>query len=191
MVAERLRARIGGLREDGRMIDGSDRPSTPKTGGERETLTAFLDRYRATLAWKCEGLDPEQLAARSTPPSTLSLLGLVRHMGEVEAGWFRRFHGEEFTYRYATPDNWDLDFDGAIGEQALVTEALAYWNGAIEHAREIVAAHDLDDTFTRPRDGVDRAYSLRWILVHMIEEYARHCGHADLIREAIDGSTGS
>ena len=166
-----------------------ERPHTPKQAGERETLTGFLDHYRATLRLKCDGLDPAQLAERSAPPSTLSLLGLVRHMGEVEKGWFRGFAGEPLEWRYCPEGNPDGDFDDAVGTHECVDDAFAYWTGEIEHAREIVAAAtSLEDTLHRERSGT--TVSLRWILVHMIEEYARHCGHADLLRERIDGATG-
>ncbi|TAM90646.1 MAG: DinB family protein [Jatrophihabitans sp.] len=171
------------------MTLAGNRPHTPKQAGERETLTGFLDHYRATLALKCEGLTPEQLAERAVPPSSLSLLGLVRHMGEVEKGWFRAFAGEPTEWRYSTDDDPDGDFDGTVGTQECVDDAFAYWQGEVGHAREIVAgARDLDETLYRERS--DTTHSLRWILVHMIEEYARHCGHADLLRERIDGVTG-
>ena len=165
-----------------------DRPPKPRTAGERETLTGFLDHYRETLALKCEGLDPAQLALRSAPPSTLSLLGLIRHMGEVEQGWFRGFAGEPIAYRYVTDDEPDGEFDLVRGDDAGVRDAFDYWRGEVAHAREVVAAANLDDV--REREHTGRPVSLRWILVHLIEEYARHCGHADLLRERIDGATG-
>jgi len=155
---------------------------------ERATLTEFLDYYRATLAVKCAGLTPEQLARRAVEPSSLSLLGLVRHMGEVEQGWFRGFAGEQITRPYSSSENRDGDFDDVVGDQQCVDDALAFWQSEIAHAREITAAHSLDRTYAHPRHGTE--FSLRWILVHMIEEYARHCGHADLLRERIDGATG-
>ncbi len=160
----------------------------PTTAGERETLTAFLDYHRETLAWKCEGLDAEQLARRATPPSTLSLLGLVRHLAEVERAWFRNFAGEQTAPRYFDEDNRDGDFDDVAADDDLVREAFEYWHTEIAHAREIVAAHDLDTTGYQARHG--KTFSLRWVLVHLIEEYARHNGHADLLRESIDGETG-
>lgn len=164
------------------------RPEPPLVGDERTILTAFLDYYRATLAVKCHGLRPEQLATRSVPPATLSLLGLVRHMAEVERGWFRGFAAEQTVPRYYSKAEPDGDFDNAHGDEDTVRDAFTYWQAEIEHAREIVAAADLDTTFTRLR--TEETFSLRWILVHMIEEYARHCGHADLLRERIDGATG-
>lgn len=170
------------------MTSALERLEPPQTGDERATLTGFLDYYRATLAVKCAELTPEQLATRSVPPATMSLLGLVRHMGDVERGWFRRFAGEQTTPRYFSDADPDGDFDNAVGDAATVIDAFTFWQAEIDHAREIVAAADLDATFIHPRDG--RTLSLRWILVHMIEEYARHCGHADLLRETIDGATG-
>ena len=164
------------------------RPEPATIADERTTLTDFLDYYRATLAVKCAGLTPEQLALRAVEPSSLSLLGLVRHMGEVEQGWFRGFAGEQFTRPYSSTGNRDGDFDDVVGDQQCVDDAFAYWQAEIAHAREITAAHALERTYTHPRHGTD--FSLRWILVHMIEEYARHCGHADLLRERIDGATG-
>jgi uncharacterized damage-inducible protein DinB len=165
-----------------------DRREPATTADERETLVQFLDYYRATLATKCAGLAPEQLAERAVPPSPLSLLGLVRHMAEVEAGWFRGFAGEARTPRYYSKDNPDGDFDDAAADPAQVDDAFEFWQAEMEHAREIVAAHDLAELETRERDG--KQFSLRWILVHLIEEYARHCGHADFLRERIDGVTG-
>lgn len=165
-----------------------ERPAKPRTAGERETLTGFLDHYRETLALKCEGLGPAQLAERSAPPSSLSLLGLIRHMGEVEQGWFRGFAGEPIAYRYVTDDEPDGEFDLVRADDACVQDAFDYWRGEVAHAREVVAAASLDDV--REREHTGRPVSLRWVLVHLIEEYARHCGHADLLRERIDGTTG-
>jgi uncharacterized damage-inducible protein DinB len=170
------------------MSEAPQRPHTPKTADERATLTAFLDQFRATLAIKCHGLTPEQLASRAVPPSALSLLGLVRHMADVERGWFRRFAREQTVPRYSDAANVDGDFDDVQGDPAMVDEAFAFWRAEIEHAREVVAAAGLDETFVHPRTGT--TMSLRWVLVHMIEEYARHCGHADFLRERIDGVTG-
>jgi uncharacterized damage-inducible protein DinB len=165
-----------------------DRPDPPLTAAERETLNGFLDYYRATLAVKCDALTPEQLAERTVPPSSLSLLGLVRHMAEVERGWFRGFAGETSHARYYSKEDPDGDFDNAEADRAQVEDAFTFWQQEIERAREIVAGADLDDCFTHPRDG--QTFSLRWVLVHMIEEYARHAGHADFLRERIDGATG-
>ena len=162
-----------------------ERVDPPLEAGEREMLNAWLDFHRATLAWKCEGLTDEQLRERSAPPSQLSLLGLVRHMAEVERGWFRnRVGGEDLPDIYATEQDPDADFNGA--QTGDVAEAFATWRAECEAARKAAASSSLEATFA----GRSRRYSLRWILVHMIEEYARHNGHADLIRERIDGATG-
>ncbi len=149
-------------------------------------LNAWLDYHRATLAWKCEGLTHEQLRERSVRPSTLSLLGLVRHMAEVERGWFRQgLAREDIPDLYETEQDRDADINGA--QTADVAEAFATWRAECEAARKAeAAAPSLEATFK----GRHTEYSLRWILVHMIEEYARHNGHADLLRERIDGATG-
>ena len=163
-----------------------ERVDPPLEAGEREMLNAWLDFHRATLAWKCDGLTGEQLRERSAPPSPLSLLGLVRHMAEVERGWFRqRVGGEDLPDIYITEEDPDADINGALTGD--VAEAFATWRAECDAARKAEAATpSLDATF----QGRHRRYSLRWILVHMIEEYARHNGHADLIRERIDGATG-
>lgn len=153
---------------------------------EREMLTGWLEYHRATLALKCEGLTDDQLRRRAVPPSTMSLLGLVRHMADVERYWFRIvLDGEALPYRYWEHPDEDSDFDAV--DEADVAADVAAWRDECAIARERVAAHDLDDTGTNRRGPV----SLRWILHHMIEEYARHNGHADLLREVVDGSTGT
>ncbi len=164
-----------------------ERIDPPLVAQEREMLDAWLDYHRATLAVKCEGLTDDQLRARAVPPSSLSLLGLVRHMGEVERSWFRRvLGGEQAPPRYYSDENPDGDFDDVAG--AGVAEAFGYWRDECAHARErVAAAPSLDVTGTGRRG---ERYSLRWIMVHMIEEYARHNGHADLLRERIDGTVG-
>jgi len=164
-----------------------ERIDPPLVAQEREMLDAWLDYHRATLAVKCEGLTDDQLRARAVPPSSLSLLGLVRHMGEVERSWFRRvLGGEQAPPRYYSDENPDGDFDDVAG--AGVAEAFGYWLDECAHARErVAAAPSLDVTGTGRRG---ETYSLRWIMVHMIEEYARHNGHADLLRERIDGTVG-
>lgn len=161
-------------------------PST--TADERQALEQWLDYHRATLATKCAGLTDEQLRTASAPPSDLSLLGLVRHMAEVERGWFRKvLAGEETTWLYATDEDYDRDIHAT--EEDTYAEAYATWQAEIAHAREVAAKRALDDLGA----GVHRSgelFNLRWIYLHMIEEYARHNGHADLIRERIDGATG-
>ena len=165
-----------------------DRPRTTDVGGERETLAAFLDLYRWTLERKCADLTPLQLAERSVPPSSLSLLGLVRHMADVERLWFRTWAGEPTQSRYWTDAEPDGDFDLVDGSQQQVDEAFAYWRDEIDFARRVTADGDLESGYAHPRHG--GTITLRWILVHMIEEYARHLGHADFLRERIDGATG-
>jgi uncharacterized damage-inducible protein DinB len=158
--------------------------------GERAMLEGWLDYHRATLAIKCTGLDDEQLRLRAVPPSNLSLVGLVRHMAEVERWWFRTvLAGEQIEDVYCTPDNPDADFDDV--DEASGVEAFATWRAECDLARSAAAARELDDTGLIPtgRDA-GRYVSLRWICSHMVEEYARHNGHADLLRERIDGTVG-
>ncbi|HET6877185.1 MAG TPA: DinB family protein [Jatrophihabitans sp.] len=170
------------------MTTGEDRPFPPQNGDERATLSGFLDFQRATFEWKCAGLTPEQLARRSVSPSSMSLLGLARHLTDVERGWFDRVRGGgRRRPMFWSEDDPEGDFDGAVADPAVVEEAFAAWHRAVDESREVVAATDLDATFEHERDGTT---SLRWVLAHMLEEYARHNGHADLLREAIDGATG-
>lgn len=178
-------------------VDGNERVEPAHEGDERATLTAFLDWQRETLAWKCSGLTAAQLRRREIPPSGLSLLGLVRHLAEVERSWFRVvFNGEEsrgyWTARVpleggSASDEAEFDVDGAD-----VGEAFTAWRTEIEHARKVVAAADsLGALGTHyASDGTTEVFSLRWVITHMIEEYARHNGHADLLRERIDAATG-
>jgi uncharacterized damage-inducible protein DinB len=136
-----------------------NRIEPPTQADERATLTGFLDYQRATLAWKCEGLTPEQLATRSVSSTSLSLLGLVRHMAEVERGWFRDFAGERgpdggtLPQLYSSAADRDADFDGAIADPNVVEQAFFHWQSEIEHARVIVAAAPLEQTFVDPGDG--------------------------------------
>ena len=163
-----------------------ERVYAPLAAPELEMLAAFLDFHRDTLAVKCEGLTDAQLRERSVPPSTLSLLGLVRHMAEGEHQWFTIvFGGEDAPYPYLTEENEDADTDDV--DTADVAEAFETWRAECDHARKLVAANPSLDAFG-VQDG--REFTLRWILIHMIEEYARHNGHADLIRQRIDGATG-
>jgi uncharacterized damage-inducible protein DinB len=160
-------------------------PST--TAGERESLRGLLDFHRATLAMKCDGLGDEELRRRSMPPSTLSLLGLVRHMAEVERNWFRRtVGGEELPLIWSPSGDFQAAYDATSATRA---EAFAAWQAEIEHSRRIEReAASLNVTFDYPKWGA--AVSLRAIMLHMTHEYARHNGHADLLREAIDGVVG-
>jgi uncharacterized damage-inducible protein DinB len=151
-------------------------------------LDSWLDFHRETLLWKCSGLSPDHLRRRAVEPSRLSLLGLVRHMAEVERSWFRRrLAGEQLDFLYCSEDNPDGDFDDV--DDADPDRDFATFSREVELAREVTQGRSLDDTFVHPRH--QRVMSLRWVYVHMIEEYARHNGHADLLRERIDGSTGA
>jgi uncharacterized damage-inducible protein DinB len=165
------------------------RVQVPSTG-ERGTLNDFLAGYRQTLELKCQGLNADQLARRSCPPSNLSLLGLIRHVADVERYWFRQvLAGEDAPRRYRTPEDHDGDFNGASADPAVVDDAWTAWNEEVEFAeRRTEAFTDLGTTVPMPDDGEEIA--VREVLVHMIEEYARHCGHADLLRERIDGRVG-
>ncbi len=153
-------------------------------GGEVETLRHHLDGYRSAFEKTCEGLSPEQLATRSVPPSTMSLLGLVRHLAEIERHWFRRKLGDQpqTSYLYFVEGETDRDFEGAVATNACVAEAWQSWRDEVEHAREVQAGYD-------DLSVGGESWQARGIVVHMIEEYARHCGHADLLRECIDGRT--
>jgi uncharacterized damage-inducible protein DinB len=158
----------------------------PRNDDERVTLLAFLEWQRETMAKKCGGLSAEQMRRASAPPSNLTLLGLLRHMADVERGWFRRtLAGEDIEDRYATDDDPDADFDNIA--TADPDEAFASWREECSLSDEIMSRRALEAT-GRQRTG--REVSMRWILNHMIEEYSRHNGHADLIRQAIDGATG-
>ncbi|MEV3937145.1 DinB family protein [Glycomyces sp. NPDC049804] len=163
-----------------------ERQFPPLQGGERAMLEGFLDWHRDTLLHKCSGLSGGQLKHASAEPSNLTLLGLVRHLTDVEHGWFcGRFAGERDHPRYNSQDNSDADFEEA--GDADPEEAFKRYRVAVEAARASVAECDLDATFTHPSG---KTASLRWLYLHMIEEYARHNGHADLLRERVDGTTG-
>jgi uncharacterized damage-inducible protein DinB len=158
--------------------------------GELATIREYLSNYRLTLGMKCDDLSPEQLATRSVPPSTLSLLGLIRHMARVEHNWFQRsLQGHRDVPRlYWSQENHDLDFDGAVADPAVVDDAFAAWKAQIGAADQWLDGLTDLDAMVRTPQGEEA--SIRDILIHMIEEYARHCGHADLLRECIDGRTG-
>jgi Protein of unknown function (DUF664) len=170
--------------------DPRDTGLTPR--GEKNVLTQYLEHYRMTFEMKCDGLDAEQLARRSVPPSTMSLLGLVRHLAAVEFHWFRRYiEGQTDLARpFKSPEDRDLDFNGAVGDPEVVTEAWRVWRGEVAHARAVLQQYDDLGTLVGPEDEPEGRPELRDIVVHMIEEYSRHCGHADLLRECIDGRTG-
>ncbi len=156
--------------------------------GERAVVLDYLRHYRMTLEMKCEGLDAEQLARQSVPPSNMSLLGLVRHMARVEHSWCRRVvEGQaELERLYRTEEDPDLDFNGAHADPEVIDDAWASWRREVRHAEEVYAEVPFDQLCPH-HDG---ELEVREILVHLVEEYARHCGHADLLREAIDGRTG-
>ncbi|MFC0597360.1 DinB family protein [Streptomyces palmae] len=163
----------------------TERVDPPLCTDERTMLESWLDYHRSTLADKCRGLDDKQLREASVPPSSLSLLGLVRHMADVERHWFRRvLAGEQAPPLFYSDEDPDGEFH--LTEADTGQQGFDAWQAEITAAREAAAGRSLDDT------GLSREkkISLRWIYVHMIEEYARHNGHADLIRERIDGATG-
>ena len=158
-------------------------------GDEKATLVEYLRWYRLTLELKCADLDAEQLARRSVEPSSMSLLGLIRHMAEVERYWFRRVLSAQQVSRRYTPDGGkDGDFDGAVAEDDVVTEAFEAWREEVAFAQDVVAAENDLGRVATDRHG--NKVSVREVLVHMVEEYARHCGHADFLRERIDGRVG-
>jgi uncharacterized damage-inducible protein DinB len=177
---------------DGMWAPPQDDPRPSGTAiGELATLRQYLSHYRLTLGMKCDDLTPQQLATRSVPPSTMSLLGLIRHMARVEHNWFQRsLQGQQQLDRlFWAPDHHDLDFDGAVGDPAVVAEAFDTWRAQIAAADAwLDGPVDLDAMVVTARG--DEETSVRDVLVHMVEEYARHCGHADLLRECIDGRTG-
>jgi hypothetical protein len=164
------------------------RTEPPTVTRERSSLESWLEYHRATLMLKCQGLTASQLTERAVEPSSLTLLGLVRHLAEVERSWFRRqFAGHsDLGYLYCTNDFPDGDFDLVDSSQAEAD--FAAYQQECDLAREAVRGRCLDDTFVHRSSGT--RFDLRWIFVHMIEEYARHNGHADILREQIDGNTG-
>jgi len=165
-----------------------ERVDEPTVGDERTILDGYLDWHRQTLLWKCAGLTADQLKTASAPPSNLTLLGLVRHMTEVERVWFTaRVHEQPRIRVYCTDASPDGDFDDVADADPEADFAL--FLAECQASRESVAGVSLEHTFISPR--TQREISLRWVYVHMVEEYARHNGHADLIRERIDGATGA
>ncbi len=155
-------------------------------GPESDQLTAWIDFYRSTLLMKCAGLSVEQLSDASVPPSTMTLLGILRHMTTVEQYWYQViFAGRDVELFYKSVDR-DGDFNN-LGDTEL-SEVVRRFDAACDEARGIVRGHDPSEIAPALRHG--KQVDLRWIQLHMIEEYARHCGHADLIRECIDAVTG-
>jgi uncharacterized damage-inducible protein DinB len=166
----------------------TERIGPPLREGERETLRAFLDYHRATLAMKCDGLSDDDLRRQSMPPSTLSLLGLVRHMAEVERTWFRRvINGEDIPLVWSEGGDFQVAYDAT---SATRSDAFGAWQAEVEHSRRIERdAESLDVIGYQAKWGED--VSLRLVMMHLIHEYARHNGHADFLREGIDGTVGA
>ncbi|CAL9494070.1 DinB family protein [Streptomyces sp. enrichment culture] len=191
-----------------RQAGGPSRPSTPtwvdpdddpresdaEPVGEHGLLVDYLRTYRLTLEMKCAGLDAEQMARRSVPPSTMSLLGLVRHLTEEERHFRRVMAGEDAPKLYRTDDDRDGDFNGALPDQAVVDDAWHQWRIESERTdRYLAGVTDLNTTNAGHSDlGPEPGgrLQLRDVLLAQIAEYARHCGHADLLRERIDGRVG-
>jgi uncharacterized damage-inducible protein DinB len=167
-----------------------ERTETPYVADERAMLEGWLDYHRQTLLLKCAGLTAEQLKTASVEPSNLTLLGLVRHMAYVERVWFRRgVAGEDVPVLYCTDERPDADLEDVADADAEAD--FATYTAELAAARAAAADRSLDDEFAGYRDGGTRTFSVRWAYIHMIEEYARHNGHADLVRERIDGATGA
>ena len=181
--------------EDGRPSDDDPRENRPRLGDERTTLVESLRKQRLTLEIKCAGLDAQAMARRAVEPSTMSLLGLVRHLAEMERDTFRvMLSGQDVPRLYCSDTDRDGDFDGAVPDPQVLAQAWAAWRAEVEFAQRFVAeAPSLDITGDDPlnRHGSGGGpMSLREVLVGMIEEYARHLGHVDLLREQIDGRIG-
>lgn len=174
--------------------DEHGRPEPPLAGDEIASLLGFLDYQRATLAWKCAGVDAAGLQA-TVAASSMTLAGLLKHMAYVEDHWFsRRLHGREAASPWGTVD-WaaDPDWDWHSAAEDTPEQLHALWLEAVARSRDLVTEALADgglDRLARPMRSDGRQPSLRWILLHMIEEYARHNGHADLLRESVDGTTG-
>lgn len=171
----------------------STRPEPPPQPDERTALETFLEYFRATLRWKADGLTDEQARLATVEPSIMSIAGLLRHMAEVERHWFQMYlRGDDEDRLFWGGDDPDADFH--VPDDVTLAECLALYDAEIATSRSIAAQHSLDDLAARSdlrrEPGTDWRPNLRWIVVHMIEEYARHAGHADLIRERIDGATG-
>ena len=166
----------------------TERIGPPVIAGEREMLRAFLDFHRATLAMKCDGLADEDLRRQSMPPSTLSLLGLVRHMAEVERAWFRKvIGGEDIPLVWSDQGDYQVAYDASAATRS---EAFGAWEAEVGHSRRIEEqAESLDVTGYQASWGED--VSLRLVMLHLMHEYARHNGQADLLREGIDGIVGA
>lgn len=178
-------------------VDEVGRPRFPLRGTEVETLLGFLDHQRATLAWKCRGLTDEQLRA-TLHPTAMTLAGMLKHLAYVEDYWFTEVVAE----RTQAPEPWrdvdwaqDGDWDWTSAAADTGAQLRALWERSVERSRAVVAAEldgDAEAGLARAHEawGGAGSVSLRWVLVHLVEEYARHNGHADLLREAVDGETG-
>jgi hypothetical protein len=180
---------------DGKPSDDDPREHGPRLGDERATLVESLRRQRLTLEMKCDGLDAEAMARRSVEPSTMSLLGLVRHLAEMERATFRvLLAGQDVPRLFCSEADRDGDFNGAVADPRVVAQAWDAWRAEVDFATRFVAdAAGLDVTGDDPLNQHGSGggqMSLREVLVGMIEEYARHMGHADLLRERIDGRIG-
>jgi Protein of unknown function (DUF664) len=180
---------------DGKPSDDDPRENRPTLGDERTTLVEAVRKARLTLEMKCAGLDAEAMARRAVEPSTLSLLGLVRHLAEVERATFRELmSGQDVPRLYCSATDRDGDFDGAVPDPQVVADAWAAWRAEVDFATRFVAdAPSLDitanDSLNQHGSGGGQI-SLREVLVGLIGEYERHLGHADLLRERIDGRLG-
>lgn len=159
------------------------RSEPPSTGDERTMLDSWLDYYRATVLHKCAGLSAEQLVARSCPPSPLSLIGLVRHLTEMELGYAHRLADPHTQLHYCTDEDPDGDIESVSAAAALTD--IEIFNNTCLRSREIMAGAPLDQQY-----GRTQRYTLRWVYLYLSKEYARHLGHADLLRERVDGTTG-
>jgi hypothetical protein len=180
---------------DGTPSDDDPRENGPGLGDERTTLVEALRCERLTLELKCSGLDAVAMARRSVEPSTMSLLGLVRHLAEQERGTFRLLMaGQDVPRLFCSDEDRDGDFDGAVPDPQVVAEAWDVWRAEVDFATRFVAeAPSLDITANDPLNQHGSGgglISLRQVLVGMIAEYARHMGHVDLLRERIDGRLG-
>lgn len=175
-------------------VDEQGRPEPPIAGDEVSTVLGFLDFHRATLAWKCDGLDAEALAV-TVGPSSMTLGGLLKHLAYVEDDWSGRWlDGEDRRAPWDAVD-WSVepDWDWTSAAEDSPEELRALWGRSVERSRASISRALADgglDTLARRPWADGRSPSLRWILVHLVEEYARHNGHADLLREAVDGTTG-
>ena len=180
---------------NGRPSAADPREQRLRLGDERTALIESLRCLRLTVELKCAGLDTEAMARRAVPPSTLSLLGIVRHLAEVECGTFRRtFAGQDAPRLFISTADRDGDFDGAVADPRVVAEAWDAWRAEVDFAtRRVAVAPSLDVTADDPGNqhgSGGGAISLRELLLGMIEEHARHLGHVDLLRECIDGRLG-